>query len=194
MSLSDRTVRDLLAALRSPEPTPGGGSASALAGALGAALLAMVAGIGRPRASTSDDLERLARAGRTTEQLSDDLTALADRDSEAYAAVLTAYKLPKSTDEERDIRSSHIQRALLDATIAPLNVMRKCAAALDQAPVIAELGNANASSDVEVGTELLRAGLRGARSNVEINLGSLKDGERVREIRGELARLTSVAS
>ncbi len=194
MSLSDRTVRDLLAALRSPEPTPGGGSASALAGAMGAALLAMVAGIGRPRASTSDDLERLARAGRTTEQLSDDLTALADRDSEAYAAVLTAYKLPKSTDEERDIRSSHIQRALLDATIAPLNVMRKCAAALDQAPVIAELGNANASSDVEVGTELLRAGLRGARSNVEINLGSLKDGERVREIRGELARLTSVAS
>lgn len=161
---------------------------------MGAALLAMVAGIGRPRASTSDDLERLARAGRTTEQLSDDLTALADRDSEAYAAVLTAYKLPKSTDEERDIRSSHIQRALLDATIAPLNVMRKCAAALDQAPVIAELGNANASSDVEVGTELLRAGLRGARSNVEINLGSLKDGERVREIRGELARLTSVAS
>jgi methenyltetrahydrofolate cyclohydrolase len=83
MTLSELTVRDLITAFRSPEPTPGGGSAAALAGAVGAALLAMVASLGRPRASTAEDVSRLTAAGRRCSELSQELTTLIDRDSDA---------------------------------------------------------------------------------------------------------------
>ena len=193
MKLTDQPVRDLLAAFRSAEPTPGGGSASALAGGVGAALLAMVASLKRPRASTAEDLERLAAAGRRCTQLSEDLTALVDRDSEAYNAVVAAYRLPKGTEDEGRRRSERIQEATLGAAIAPLDVMRRCAAAIEQSAVVAGFGNRNASSDVQVALELLTAGLRGARLNVEINLGSLEDARRVGEMRDEIQRLTQEA-
>ena len=189
--LVEQSVRGLIAAFRSSEPTPGGGSASALAGAVGAALIAMVAGIPRPRAGSAGDVERLASAGRRAAQLSDELCALVDRDSEAYRAVLAAYTLPKGSEEEARRRSAAIQDALAEAAAVPLDVMRKCADALDASVTAAALGNANASSDVQVAIELLTAGLRGAKANVDVNLGGLKDPRRVEEIRAELARLTS---
>lgn len=193
MSLTNRSVRDLLAAFRSPEPTPGGGSASALAGAVGAALLAMVSGLTRPRAAAPREFERLMDANHACARVSEDLTALIDLDSEAYNRVMAAYRLPKGSEQDTRYRSERIQQALAEATAAPLNVMQRCAEAIEQAPVVAALGNRNASSDVQVALELLAAGLRGARLNVEINLESLKDAARVEEIRGEVARLTQKA-
>jgi methenyltetrahydrofolate cyclohydrolase len=193
MTLTDRSVRELLAAFRSPDPTPGGGSASALAGAVGAALLAMVAGLSRLRAATAEDLERLAAAGRLTAQLSEELTALVDRDSQAYEAVMGAYRLPKAHADEARRRSAEIQKAIAEATAAPLDVMRRCADAIEQGAVVAAFGNRHASSDVQVALELLAAGLRGARLNVEINLGSLTDASRAEEIRAEIARLNQEA-
>jgi formiminotetrahydrofolate cyclodeaminase len=187
--LVEKSVRALIAAFRSSEPTPGGGSASALSGAVGAALIAMVAGMPRPRATAPADVERLAAAGRRASELSDELCALIDRDSEAYGAVRTAYKLPKGTEEETRRRSAAIQEALDGATAVPLDVMRKCAAALEESSAAAELGNANASSDVQVAVELLGAGLRGAKANVEINLARLKDPQRAAEIRAEVATI-----
>lgn len=189
--LVEESVRGLIAAFRSSEPTPGGGSASALAGAVGAALIAMVAGIPRPRATSPADLERLAAAGRRSAQLSDELCALIDGDSDAYMAVMAAYKLPRATEEEVRRRTAAIQHALAEATAVPLDVMRKCVDALDASATAAALGNANAASDVQVAIELLTAGLRGARANVEVNLAGLKDARRVEEIRAELSRLTS---
>ena len=153
--LSDKTLHDLLAAFRSSDPTPGGGSASALAGAVGAALLAMVAGLARPRAANEDELARLAAAGRRTAEISEELGALVDRDSDAYDAVVAAYRLPKNTDDEKKHRSGRIQEALTGAIDTPLDVMRRCAAAMGQASLVASLGNANASSDVQVALELL---------------------------------------
>jgi formiminotetrahydrofolate cyclodeaminase len=190
MALTERPVRELIAAIRSPDPTPGGGSASALAGALGAALLAMVAGLGRPSATERDDLERLSAAGQRTAQLSDELTFLVDRDAAAYDGVMAAYKLPKGSDEEKKQRAERIQQALEAAIAAPLNVMRLCTEAADHATVIASFGNTNAASDIRVAAELLTAGLRGARANVDINLASLKNAARVEAIRGEVARLS----
>ena len=190
MSLTTRTVSDLLAAFRSSDPTPGGGSASALTGAIGASLLAMVAGIPKPRAATEEDLERLQAAGSRCAGLADRLTALVDRDSEAYAMVMSAYRLPKATEEEKAARSARIQEGLRAATDTPLDVMRACAAALNRGPVLHTFGNANASSDVQVGLELLRAGLAGARLNVEINLPGLKDEAYVTEVRSTVARLS----
>lgn len=191
MKLTSQSVTDLLAAFRSPDPTPGGGSAAALAGAIGSSLLAMVAVLPRSRAATDEDAERLQAAGDRCAALGVELEALVDRDSEAYDLVVAAYKRPKGTDEEKAARSAGIQAALREAIAAPLAVMRACAAAAEQGVVIAALGNGSASSDVRVGFELLGAGLRGARLNAEINLDSVKDGDYVAAIRGEVDRLAS---
>lgn len=189
MKLIDRPVREVLDAFRSSEPTPGGGSAAALAGAVGASLLAMVAALPKPRAATPAQVEQLAASGAECRTIADRLAALVDRDSEAYDLVIGAYRLPKSTDEEKAVRTERIQAALRAAIETPLDVMRACRQAVDRAGTIGELGNASASSDVQVGIELLGAALRGARLNVDINLGSVKDAAYAASVRDEAARL-----
>jgi formiminotetrahydrofolate cyclodeaminase len=120
-----------------------------------------------------------------------DLEALVDRDSHAYDVVMLAYKKPKATDEEKAARALAIQAAMRGAIEAPLAVILACAAAAEHGEVIAVLGNPSASSDVKVGFELLGAGLRGAKENVEINLGSVKDPEYVAHVRGDVEALES---
>jgi len=192
MKLIDTTVDHFLAALRSPDPTPAGGSAAALAGAMGASLLAMVAGLPKSRAATEEDARRLQAAGERAAALAGELTTLIDRDSEAYDLVLAAYKKPKGTDEEKTARSVAVQAAMRAAIAAPLEVMRTCAAAAELGVVVGELGLSSASSDVQVGLELLRAGRRGAQLNVEINLESVKDAGYAAKVREEIARLQGV--
>src|SRR5262249_3890988 len=99
--------------------------------------------------------------------------------------VLAAYKMPKGTDEEKAVRSAAIQAGFRAAIGAPLAVMRACAAGVEQGVVVATLGLASASSDVQVGIELLNAALRGAKLNVERNLGSLKDESYVARVRSD---------
>lgn len=191
--LASLRFTDLLAAFRSPEPTPGGGSASALSGAVGASLLAMVAGLPKPRAQNPEDEKRLDGARASCASISGRLAELMDRDSEAYETVVDAFRLPKSSDEEKRVRSSHIQEALRSATEAPLEVMRACVEAIRAAADVASLGNGNASSDVLVGLGLLIAGLRGAQLNVAINLGSIKDQSYVDEARKQAEQLEAEA-
>src|SRR5262249_6497135 len=112
MKLTDRTVTDLLAAFRSSDPTPGGGSASALAGAIGASLLAMVAGLPKPNATTDADIGRLKEARERCAALAEEMTALVDRDTEAYNLVVAAYRKPKGTEEEKAARTAAIQDAM----------------------------------------------------------------------------------
>ena len=175
MKLTDLPVSGLIAAFGSTSPTPGGGSASALAGAAGAALLAMVAAMPKNRASTADDVSLLQAAGTRCDAISDALLDLVNRDSEAYDAVVAAYRLPKASDDEKATRKAEIQAAMKKAAETPLETMRHASEALGMAPPIARLGNANAASDVVVAVELLLAAARGARANVEINLESLDD-------------------
>ena len=186
MKFAEHSVNDLLAAFRAPEPTPGGGSAAALAGAMGASLLAMVAGLPKSKAATGEDAERLKAAGARCTGLAQTLAGLIDRDSEAYGLVMAAYKRPKGTDEEKAARSAAIQQAFRAAIEAPLDVMRACAAAAEQGVVIAGLGNPSAASDGQVGFELLGAALRGAKMNVETNLDSVKDAGYVAAVRKEV--------
>jgi methenyltetrahydrofolate cyclohydrolase len=193
MKLTDRTVSDLLAAFRSSDPTPGGGSASALAGAIGASLLAMVASLPKPRAASPEEVTRLRAAGARSAQLAERLAALVDRDSEAYDLVVSAYRLPKTTDDEKAARSARIQEAMRAAIEAPLDVMRASVDALEQGGVVSEFGNSNASSDVQVAVELLGAAVRGARLNVEINLGSVKDAAYAAGVHEQLERLSAAA-
>jgi formiminotetrahydrofolate cyclodeaminase len=191
MKLTDRTVTELLAAIRAPEPAPGGGSASALAGALGASLLAMVAGLPKSRATTEQDVERLQVARARSGEVAETLRDLIDRDSEAYAHVVDAYRLPKSSEDEKQARSAAIQAALGAAIDTPMDVMRGCVRAVEQSFVIAQLGNRNASSDVLVALELLGAGVRGAKLNVEINLDSAKDHIYAQAVRDESEQLNA---
>jgi methenyltetrahydrofolate cyclohydrolase len=198
MKLTALPVSGLIAGFASPSPTPGGGSASALAGAAGAALLAMVAAMPNNRASTADDVSLLQAAGTLCGALSDALLDLVDRDSDAYDAVMAAYRLPKASDEEKAVRKAGIEAAMKTAAETPLDTMRRAAEALETAAVVGRFGNANASSDVVVAIELLLAAARGARANVEINLESLDDAAYVERLREEVARLdrrcTGVAS
>ena len=180
MRLTDRTFTDLLAAFRSSDPTPGGGSAAALAGAVGAALLAMVAGLPKPSAGSEADVAALRGAGASCADLSERLRVLVDTDTDAYDMVLGAYKLPKATDEQKADRAKRIQEALRAATDTPLDVMRACASALGQADTVAR--------------ELLKAGLRGAKYNVEINLESVKDSGYVEAVRRESENLLTAIS
>jgi formiminotetrahydrofolate cyclodeaminase len=189
MTFSDCTVASLLAAFRSPDPTPGGGSASALAGAIGASLLVMVARLPKSRAASDADASRLTAAGERAAACADQLTNLVDRDSEAYDLVVAAYRRPKSTDEEKRARAAAIQEAMRAAIAAPLEVMRASDAAMEAAVDVAALGNPSASSDLQVALELLGAGLRGAKLNVEINLGSVKDASYAAAIRTEIDAL-----
>jgi len=156
---------------------------------MGASLFAMVAGLPKSRATTAEDIARLAAAGARCTALADELKALIDRDSEAYQQVMAAYRLPKAVDEEKAARTKAIQLAMRAATDAPLDVMRACADAAEQGVVVATMGNPSASSDAAVGFELLGAGLRGAKLNVEINLGSIKDGEYVKKVQGQIEEL-----
>jgi formiminotetrahydrofolate cyclodeaminase len=191
MTLSAKPLAALLEDFRSTAPTPGGGSAAALAGAVGASLLAMVAGLPKPRAASEAELAELKRIGERSTELARALEGLIDRDAAAYDLVVLAYRMPKGTDDEKAARSNRIQASLKAAIEAPLDVMRSCAEAAALAPRLSALGNPNASSDVQVGAELLRAGIRGARLNVEINLDSVKDKPYVDAVAVEVARLVS---
>jgi glutamate formiminotransferase/formiminotetrahydrofolate cyclodeaminase len=154
----------------------------------------MVAALPKSRAETDEDVRRLRAAGERCAALSDRLATLMDEDSRAYDAVVAAFKLPKTSDVEASTRTIRIQEALRGATEVPLDVIRRAVDALEQGAVVAEFGNRNARSDVQVGLELLGASVRGARLNVDINLDALKDVAYATAVRGEAETLTQTAA
>jgi len=161
--------------LASGEPTPGGGSAAALAGALGAALAAMVANltVGRKR-YVDVDAQMRAVLGEA-EMLRSRLTALVAEDAQAYEQVRAAYRLPKENADDLAARAAAIEAAMQGASLTPLETMRACTAVLRLAEQAATLGNINAATDGAVGALLARAGLAGAALNVRVNLGGIAD-------------------
>jgi formiminotetrahydrofolate cyclodeaminase len=191
--LTDTAVREALAAFSSSNPTPGGGSAAALASAFGTSLLIMVSGLAKTRAGAESERAALASATPTLTDLRDRLTQAVDADTAAYDQVVAAYQLPKGSPDEQQARKDAIQRALREATEVPLAVVRLSASAMAGAETVAINGHTGAASDVGVAIALLRAGLHGARLNVEINLGSMRDETYAAATRGVLERLASQA-
>jgi methenyltetrahydrofolate cyclohydrolase len=186
--LSRLPLPELLDAFASPAPTPGGGSAAALLGALGSALVAMVAGLPKSRNNTPDERQALDAAYAELAGLQKKLLELIDRDAGAYETVVAAYKLPKATDAEKAARSAAIQEGLKTATRVPLETLSGCAAAIGHARVVAQHGNPSALSDVAVGVQTLMAGIGAAVLNVQVNLGSVKDTAFVDEVTAEVRR------
>lgn len=175
MRFADHSISSFVEALASPEPTPGGGTAAAVAGAIGAALLMMVAGLQRTRGNTDAERVQLAEARAALTSVRDRMLALADEDTLAYNSVVDAYRLPKGSDGEKAARKQAVSTAMRAATEAPLETLRTVAEAVKHALVIARFGNPSAASDVRVALELLEAAAAGASANVEINLTSAGD-------------------
>jgi methenyltetrahydrofolate cyclohydrolase len=183
------TVPAYLDELAAGTPTPGGGSAAALAGAMGAALVSMVANytVGRPRFAPVEGEVREALT--EAEAARARLAALMAEDEQAYAAYTAATRLPRGTEEEQRERARAMQAALRRAAGPPLAMAGVCRRVLDLAGVVAGAGNPLLASDAGVAALLAEAGLRASAVNVRVNLGHLRDPAFVAETEAELSRL-----
>jgi formiminotetrahydrofolate cyclodeaminase len=187
--LKDLSVHDYLSATKSNSPAPGGGSASAMAGALGAALALMAGSLssGNERyAAVEDQVRGICTA---LEPLLGALEESIDKDTEAFNRVMAAYKLPKTTGEEKQLRAAAIQSSLRHAAGLPMEVAETCVKVLALALEMAEIGNPNAISDGAVAGRLAHAGMWGALYNVRVNLASIRDEGFIRLKREKIARL-----
>ena len=172
MELLALTARELLDRFASPDPTPGGGSAAALAGATAAALVAMVCRMPKSRTGDPGERARLDEALARASAAGDRLRKLVDEDSAAYQGVVAAYRLPKASDDEKAARKRAIDAAVSLATEVPLRTAEECLAVLDAARTAGADGNPNAASDARTASALAWAGVKGAAENVRINLGA----------------------
>lgn len=187
--LAELTLKAFIDKVISNDPVPGGGSVSALNGALAASLAAMVANltVGRKKYVELNDLMQ-ELAGRL-EKTAGRLLADVDRDSDAYNRVFAAFKLPKETDEEKAARSEAIQRETKYAAEVPMEVARAVHDILPQIATVAQRGNSNAVTDACVAMMCARTAVLGALLNVKINLSSIKDEAYVKAMSEEAARL-----
>ncbi len=183
--LKDLTVESFLNVLASDAPAPGGGSASALAAAQGAALGGMVAELSIGRKKYVEHEAHLAATRDTLGTLRAELIRDIDRDTAAFDAVSLAMKLPKDTPEQIAARQEAVQAALLGATEPPMDVLRRCLAAAGQVAGLIGRSNTNAASDLGVAAAMLCAAARGAWLNVLINAGSLRDADAAAALRAE---------
>jgi len=173
--VKDTTVKEFLAAVAAPTPTPGGGSVSALAGALSAALSRMVAGLARGKTGyegVESELEQIETRGKVIQAR---LEALIDEDARAYEAVIAAMRMPKSSEREKAARVKAMQAAYRKATEVPLETMERCVEALELAEASVKKGNRSATTDAAVAILLAEAAIRGASLNCAVNLASIRD-------------------
>ena len=187
------SVETFLEELASAAPAPGGGSAAAMAGATGAALVAMVARLTIGRKNYQDVTAEFEAILPRADALRAELLKLIDEDADSYARVMDAYQLPKNTDAEKETRTAAIQNALKGATEIPLRVAQNCAQVLEMSEFACARGNKNAASDAGAGALMAEAGLRAALLNVEINLGSIQDAAFVSNIRSAVEPLKQTA-
>ncbi len=182
-------VRPFLDAVAAPTATPGGGSASAFAGALAAALGQMVAGLSRKKKSQAAHVEQLSAALDEMRKTADELAAATDRDAESYEAVMAAFKLPQGNAKETSQREEAIQKATKGAAEVPLQVAEQTVALFERLGQLDGIVVASMRSDLHVARLMADAGARGALANVEINLDGLKDSAYVASKRAKAAAL-----
>lgn len=188
-TLVDMRMQAFLDELASSSPAPGGGSVAALAGALGAALSSMVCNLTIGKEAYEGVQTEIKAALKESEHLRRQLTDLIDKDTEAFNEVMTAVRMPKETDEQKEKRRQALQKAYKNATRVPLQTARICDHVLDITLIVAQKGNKHSITDAAAAAYLAQAGVETALLNVRINLGTLKDTEFVQKTSSEVAIL-----
>jgi formiminotetrahydrofolate cyclodeaminase len=188
----DENIEALLRVLDPADNSTGGGTASAVAGAMAAALVAMVArlSIGKEGLEAEAFYREL---GEEAQVLSNELLGGGREDSEAFFAVHTAYRLPEQTDDQRTARRQAIEQAMVQAARVPLANMERCWRVLQLGLQLRGRSNPNAASDLECALHLARAGLLGCAENVKINLPGIKDQQVAAELADRARLLKALA-
>ncbi len=177
MNYTDKTCGKFTEALASGTPVPGGGSAAAIAGAVGIALGNMVGSLTAGKKKYAEVEEHMRELMDRAEDLRIQLLSLADKDAEAFAPLAKAYGMPKDTPEQRDEKRRVMEECLRLACSAPLEIMEKCCEAIELQKEFAAKGNSLAVSDAGVGAVICRAALKGASLNVYVNTKLMHDRE-----------------
>ena len=175
MSFTRISCNEFSDRLASGDAVPGGGGASAMAGAIGAALGSMVCHLTEGKKKYAAVQEEIAEVLEKTEALRADLLALVDGDAACFAPLAAAYRLPSSTQEEKEYKAEVLEEATKEACTVPIAIMEKAVLAIDLHARLAEIGSRMAVSDVGVGVVMCKAALQGASLNVFINTKSLQD-------------------
>ena len=187
--IESMTIQEFLDVLSSKEPVPGGGGASALAGALGNALGQMVSNLTickKKYALVEDEIKELAERMKG---IQGQFTQLADQDAKVFAPLAKCYSLPSGTEEEKAYKAEVMEARLLDASLVPMEIMEKAAEMLEIMDILADKGSRMAVSDVGVGVQFIRTALLGAVMNVYINTKSMKNREKAEEMNEKAERL-----
>lgn len=191
----DNSLREYIANVASGDPTPGGGSVSALVGSIGGALTNMVSKLTvgkKAYEGLSEEIKsQILVNSKEIEKLVEELSNIVDEDTKAFDKVMDAFKMPKETDEQKQARSRAVQEGYKIALEVPLRCATKCLRILELQEVFANYGNANAITDVGVGILLAYSGMEGALFNVTINLGSIKDEEFKKENEAKVNNLVN---
>lgn len=184
-------AQPFLDAVAQPSATPGGGSVAALAGALGASLGQMVAGLSRKKKSQAVYVDQLSEAVAHFQTAARALAEAIDRDAASFDSVMSAYKLPQGTAGEQQERDAAIQRALHDAANVPLETARRAADIFERLRQLEPMASPSMKSDICVGRLMAAAAVRGALENVEINLESIADSGFADRVRAETSTLAA---
>jgi len=187
--LADKNIKDFLKETASSSPVPGGGSVAALSAGLAAALTAMVANLTIGKKGYEGLEEEMEKIAKEAEEYKDRFIEYIDKDSESFNQVMAAFKLPKETEEEKEIRKEMIQRSFKAAALVPLEVAREGLKIMDIIETVVVKGNKNAVTDGAVAAMMARTATLSALYNVKINLGSIKDTEFVDKIGKEVQEI-----
>ncbi|HEX2919984.1 MAG TPA: glutamate formimidoyltransferase [Bacteroidales bacterium] len=180
--LIDLNLRQYINLTASEAPVPGGGSASAYMGALGVALGTMVANLSSHKKGWDERWKEFSEWAEKGKKIQNELLQLVDEDTNAYKEILTAYSLPKATEEEKEVRKTAITKATKLATLVPFKVMQTAFSGYEVISEMIEKGNPNSVTDAGVGALAIRSCIKGAFLNVKVNLAGLTDKEFVEKI------------
>jgi formiminotetrahydrofolate cyclodeaminase len=190
MTYGGQKIEEFLDTLASSAPVPGGGSVAALAGALGASLLAMVGEITMGK-KKPEDKTAVEEALRLLGPMRERFVALIDEDAAAFEKVMAAFKMPKEEEGQREARKAAIEEATIGAANVPLETARAALAALEAGEALAEWGAKSAVSDVACGALCLEAAARAAAYNIQINVAGMEGAEARARFEGELAEIAA---
>ena len=187
--IRNETIEGFLARLASKAPTPGGGGAGALSGAVGCALGRMVAQLTIGRKKYAEAEETMIRLDERLGELQESFLSLADQDEEVFGRFMEALGLPKESEEEKAVRKEAVEIAREEATEVPLSVMEKAVLAMPDVLTLAKIGNRNAVSDAGAAAHMLYSALKTGAENVRINLVSQKSEELKRSYESRMEAL-----